>query len=117
MKDQTEIPGRIARRGGVHEGGPGREAVGEDASAVDGAESGLLRQFAIEQDADTVAMIFRRGYYDVDVDEPDVTDIYIRKNRNGPIGNIELRFNANQMSFENLSRRSAIPKLSPTGVI
>src|SRR5262245_54408219 len=59
MKDQAEIPGRIARRGGVHEGGPGREAVGEDASAVDGAESGLLRQFAGEwpsQAGDAIAL-------------------------------------------------------------
>src|SRR5262245_41996336 len=59
MKDQAEIPGRGARRGGVHEGGPGGEAVGEDASAVDGAESGLLRQLAGErpsQAGDAIAL-------------------------------------------------------------
>jgi replicative DNA helicase len=48
---------------------------------------------AIEQDADEVLMLHRDDYYDPQCDRPGITDVFIRKNRNGPQGKCELRFN------------------------
>jgi len=55
---------------------------------------------SIEQDADMVLMLYREGYYHADCEHPNQTDVYVRKNRNGPTGIVELRFNAQQMTFE-----------------
>jgi len=66
--------------------------------------SDLRDSGAIEQDADSVIMLYRAGYYDNDLEQPDLTDVYLRKNRQGPTGHVELRFNAKQMAFESLSK-------------
>jgi replicative DNA helicase len=44
-------------------------------------------------------MMYREEYYDEFSDKKWVTDILIRKNRNGPTGNIELIFNKNSQKF------------------
>lgn len=63
--------------------------------------SDLRESGSIEQDADIVMMIYRDDYYDEFSEKPWVTDIFIRKNRNGPIGNISLRFDRwNQKFYE-----------------
>src|SRR3990167_10823938 len=54
---------------------------------------------SIEQDADIVMMMYREDYYEEDSDRPGLTDIYIRKHRNGPVGRIELLFKKEQMRF------------------
>lgn len=60
----------------------------------------LRESGAIEQDADVVLMLYREDYYeDVEADQEGVTDIYIRKHRNGPIGHIKVRFDKQQMRF------------------
>lgn len=61
--------------------------------------SDLRESGAIEQDADVVMMIYREDYYEEDTDRKGITDIYIRKHRNGPIGHIELAFKKEQMRF------------------
>ncbi|MCH7688256.1 MAG: replicative DNA helicase [Planctomycetes bacterium] len=61
--------------------------------------SDLRESGAIEQDADRVLMLYREGYYDPDVENPNLTDVFIRKNRNGPTGRIELDFDPEQMRF------------------
>ena len=61
--------------------------------------SDLRDSGAIEQDADTVLMLYRDGYYNEDCDDPNSTDVFIRKNRNGPTGNVELRFDKERMRF------------------
>lgn len=61
--------------------------------------SDLRDSGAIEQDADSVLMLYRQGYYDPDCEQPDLTDLYLRKNRQGPTGHVELRFDGKQMSF------------------
>jgi replicative DNA helicase len=61
--------------------------------------SDLRESGAIEQDADVVMMMYREDYYEEDSDRPGITDIYIRKHRNGPTGRMELRFAKEQMRF------------------
>lgn len=59
---------------------------------------------AIEQDADVVMMMYREEYYEEDSDRPGVTDIYIRKHRNGPTGRIEMAFKKEQMRFLSIDK-------------
>ncbi|PKL36530.1 replicative DNA helicase [Candidatus Peregrinibacteria bacterium HGW-Peregrinibacteria-1] len=61
--------------------------------------SDLRESGAIEQDADVVMMLYREDYYDEDTDRKGVTDLYIRKHRNGPIGSVELAFRKEQLTF------------------
>ena len=68
--------------------------------------SDLRESGAIEQDADLVAFLYREDYYD---DPDDYTDdtveayLLIKKQRNGPTGNVMLHFRKKQMRFENAS--------------
>ncbi|MFA6917575.1 MAG: replicative DNA helicase [Candidatus Gracilibacteria bacterium] len=61
--------------------------------------SDLRESGAIEQDADVVLMLYREDYYEEDTDRKGVTDVFIRKHRNGPTGHIELAFKKEQMKF------------------
>lgn len=61
--------------------------------------SDLRESGSIEQDADIIMMIYREEYYDEFTEKKGVTDIFIRKNRNGPIGNVELMFEKNNQKF------------------
>jgi replicative DNA helicase len=66
--------------------------------------SDLRESGAIEQDADVVMMMYREDYYEEDSDRPGVTDIFIRKHRNGPTGRIELSFKKEQMRFVSVEK-------------
>ena len=66
--------------------------------------SDLRESGAIEQDADVVMMLYREDYYEEDSARPGLTDVYIRKHRNGPIGRIELSFKKEQMKFVNIEK-------------
>ena len=61
--------------------------------------SDLRESGSIEQDADAVMMLHREDYYDPDTDKKWLTDVCIRKNRNGPVGEIELFFHREIMRF------------------
>ncbi len=61
--------------------------------------SDLRESWSIEQDADIVMMLYREEYYDQFTDKKWVTDISIRKNRNWPVGNIELMFDRTNQRF------------------
>lgn len=61
--------------------------------------SDLRESGSIEQDADIVMMLYREEYYDEFTDKKWVTDIAIRKNRNGPVGTIELMFDRTNQRF------------------
>ncbi|MFH1012818.1 MAG: replicative DNA helicase [Candidatus Peregrinibacteria bacterium] len=77
--------------------------------------SDLRESGSIEQDADVVLMLYRKDYYDdenITEEERGITDVYIRKHRNGPIGKIQLRFDKTQMRFYDIDRRHAAPELS-----
>ncbi len=59
----------------------------------------LRESGSIEQDADVVMFIYREDYYKPDTDRQHITDIYVKKHRNGPTGNIELYFNPQRLQF------------------
>lgn len=64
----------------------------------------LRESGAIEQDADVVLMLYREDYYEEDTDRQGITDVYIRKHRNGPTGRVELMFKKEQMRFYDIDR-------------
>ncbi len=73
--------------------------------------SDLRDSGSIEQDADIVMMMYREYYYEEDSDRPGITDIYIRKHRNGPIGRVELLFKKDQLRFYDIDKsHSTQPK-------
>lgn len=70
--------------------------------------SDLRESGSIEQDADVVLMMFRKDYYDEDTDQQGVTDLFIRKHRNGPTGRIELMFKKEQMRFYDIDKAHSV---------
>jgi len=67
--------------------------------------SDLRESGAIEQDADVVMMMYREDYYEEDTDKKGITDVFIRKHRNGPIGHAQLAFNKAQLKFVDIDTR------------
>lgn len=57
---------------------------------------------SIEQDADVVMFIFREEVYDPDTERPNIAEINISKQRNGPTGKVELIFLKQFTKFDNL---------------
>ena len=66
--------------------------------------SDLRESGAIEQDADVVMMMYREDYYEEDSEKKGITDVYIRKHRNGPIGHVELAFKKAQLKFVDIEK-------------
>lgn len=66
--------------------------------------SDLRESGAIEQDADVVMMMYREDYYEEDTERPGVTDIFVRKHRNGPTGRVEVAFKKEQMRFLSIEK-------------
>ncbi len=70
----------------------------------------LRESGSIEQDADVVMFIYRkaadRNYREDDLtpEERTLTEIHIAKHRNGPTGVVKLFFDANHVTFKNLSK-------------
>lgn len=69
--------------------------------------SDLRESGAIEQDADVVMFIYRDDYYNKDTDKKNISEIIIAKQRNGPVGTVELAWLPQYTKFGNLdhSRR------------
>lgn len=67
--------------------------------------SDLRESGSIEQDADIVMFLYREEYYKPDTDKKGITEIIIRKHRNGPIGSMDMFFNPAQMRFATLEKQ------------
>ena len=66
--------------------------------------SDLRESGGLEQDADVVMFIYREDYYDHDTDRKNISEIIIAKQRNGPIGTVELAWIPELTKFGNLDR-------------
>lgn len=64
----------------------------------------LRESGSIEQDADVVMFIYRDEYYNKDTDKKNVAEILIKKHRNGPTGETDLYFSADQQKFTDLAK-------------
>ncbi len=73
--------------------------------------SDLRESGSIEQDADVVMFLYREEYYNPDTDKKGITEVLIKKHRNGPTGQMELFFNPAQMRFADLEKNRA-PSIS-----
>ncbi len=69
----------------------------------------LRESGSIEQDADVVAFIYREEYYNPETDRKKLTDIFIKKHRNGPVGNVELYFDNEKQRFRSVDSRHQEP--------
>lgn len=68
--------------------------------------SDLRESGAIEQDADVVILLLRGEYYNPNLeDKKGLAELIIAKQRNGPVGSVNLTFISEYTRFENLSRR------------
>lgn len=56
---------------------------------------------SIEQDADLILLLYKETYYNNEKTNTHITDIFIAKHRNGPVGKVQLNFNNFLSSFEN----------------
>ncbi len=62
----------------------------------------LRESGAIEQDADVILFLYREEYYREDTDKPGIAQVIVAKQRNGPIGTVDLAFVKESTRFENL---------------
>ncbi len=69
----------------------------------------LRESGSIEQDADIVAFIYREEYYNPETERKNITDILIKKHRNGALGTVELYFDKDKQRFRSLDTRHSNP--------
>ncbi|MEK9155894.1 MAG: replicative DNA helicase [Patescibacteria group bacterium] len=64
--------------------------------------SDLRESGSIEQDADLVMFLYREDYYKPETENKGITEVLLRKHRNGPTGEVKVFFTPAQMRFANL---------------
>ena len=52
-----------------------------------------------------IMFLYRDDYYNKDTDRPNVAEVIIAKQRNGPIGTVELLWLPNYTKFANMERQ------------
>lgn len=67
--------------------------------------SDLRESGAIEQDADVVMFLYRDDYYNKDTDMPNIAEVIIAKQRNGPIGTVNLVWRPEFTKFANMAKQ------------
>jgi len=83
-------------------------AMSQLSRAVEGRQdkrpilSDLRESGSIEQDADVVLFIYREELYEQNTDRKNIADIIVSKHRNGPTGQVSLRFVSDQTKFVDL---------------
>lgn len=68
--------------------------------------SDLRESGAIEQDADVVMFLYREDYYNPDTERKGITELIIAKQRNGPVGKVDLAWIPKYTKFANLDHSS-----------
>lgn len=66
--------------------------------------SDLRESGAIEQDSDVVVLLFREEYYNPTDENKGVADVIIAKQRNGPVGTVNLTFLKEYTKFADMAR-------------
>ena len=66
--------------------------------------SDLRESGAIEQDADVVMFLYRDDYYNKDSDMKGIAEVIIAKQRNGPIGTVNIVWLPNYTKFANIQK-------------
>lgn len=69
--------------------------------------SDLRESGAIEQDGDLILFLYRDVVYNPDVEHPDLTEIIIGKQRNGPIGTTYAQFTGEITRFDDLPEENS----------
>lgn len=69
----------------------------------------LRESGSIEQDADVVAFIYREEYYNPETDRKKLSDVFIKKHRNGPTGAVELYFDNEKQRFRSVDTKHQDP--------
>jgi len=77
--------------------------------------SDLRESGSIEQDADVVAFLYRDDYYDRETERKNILEIIVAKQRNGPVGTVELVFLKNFNRFVSLDRYHVLPEKDRSG--
>ncbi|ASF41371.1 MULTISPECIES: replicative DNA helicase [Halobacillus] len=75
--------------------------------------SDLRESGSIEQDADIVGFLYRDDYYDQESENQNIIEIIISKQRNGPVGNVELAFVKEYNKFVDLDHRYSEADIPP----
>ncbi len=68
--------------------------------------SDLRESGAIEQDADVVMFIYRDDYYNRESENTNTAEIIIAKQRNGPVGTVELAWLPQYTKFVNMAKQN-----------
>ncbi len=65
----------------------------------------LIVHNSIEQDADVVIFVHREEMYNQNTEKKNIADIIVAKHRNGPVGQVPLRWFPSQTKFADLAVR------------
>ncbi len=65
----------------------------------------LRESGSIEQDADVVMFIYREDVYNPETERENLADLFVKKHRNGPTGQVELYFHGEKTQFRQVDKQ------------